>query len=70
MLAHVAMAEGVRTVEAMVNRPGKHVVPINYDAIPGSPTATPRSPRSGRPRPRRASGHGISVGKFPFSGQR
>jgi 4-hydroxythreonine-4-phosphate dehydrogenase len=26
------MAEGVRTVEAMA---GKHVVPINYDAIPG-----------------------------------
>src|SRR5204863_231124 len=32
LLAHVAMAEGVRTVEAMA---GKHVVPINYDAIPG-----------------------------------
>src|SRR5436190_2474415 len=35
LLAHVAMAEGVRTVEALVNQPGRHVQPINYDAIPG-----------------------------------
>ncbi|HVT08703.1 MAG TPA: dihydrolipoyl dehydrogenase, partial [Polyangia bacterium] len=32
LLAHVAMAEGVRTVEWMA---GHHTVPVNYDAIPG-----------------------------------
>ena len=67
LLAHVAMAEGVRTVEAMVNRPGKHVVPINYDAIPGCTYCDPEVASIGKTEAQaREAGIDIDVGKFPF----
>ena len=67
LLAHVAMAEGVRTVEAMVNRPGKHVTPINYDAIPGCTYCDPEVASIGKTEAQaREAGIDISVGKFPF----
>jgi dihydrolipoamide dehydrogenase len=64
-LAHVAMAEGHRTVEAMA---GKHVVPINYDAIPGCTYCDPEVASIGKTEAQaRAAGLDVSVGKFPFS---
>jgi dihydrolipoamide dehydrogenase len=64
LLAHVAMAEGVRTVEAMA---GKHVVPINYDAIPGCTYCDPEVASIGKTEAQaREAGIDISVGKFPF----
>jgi dihydrolipoamide dehydrogenase len=65
LLAHVAMAEGVRTVEAMA---GKHVVPINYDAIPGCTYCDPEVASIGKTEAQaREAGIDISVGKFPFN---
>src|SRR3954467_13545158 len=59
------MAEGVRTVEAMA---GKHVVPINYDAIPGCTYCDPEVASIGKTEAQaRAAGLDIAVGKFPFS---
>jgi dihydrolipoamide dehydrogenase len=65
LLAHVAMAEGVRTVEAMA---GKHVVPVNYDAIPGCTYCDPEVASIGKTEAQaREAGLDISVGKFPFN---
>ncbi len=65
LLAHVAMAEGVRTVEAMV---GKHVVPINYDAIPGCTYCDPEVASIGKTEAQaKEAGIDVSVGKFPFN---
>jgi dihydrolipoamide dehydrogenase len=68
LLAHVAMAEGVRTVEAMTTTPGKHVVPINYDAIPGCTYCDPEVASIGKTEAQaREAGIDISIGKFPFN---
>jgi dihydrolipoamide dehydrogenase len=69
LLAHVAMAEGVRTVERMA---GKHVEPVNYDAIPGCTYCEPEVASIGKTEAQareagREAGFDISVGKFPFS---
>ncbi|HZL20275.1 MAG TPA: dihydrolipoyl dehydrogenase, partial [Polyangia bacterium] len=65
LLAHVAMAEGVRTVEAMA---GKHVVPVNYDAIPGCTYCDPEVASIGKTEAQaKEAGIDISVGKFPFN---
>jgi dihydrolipoamide dehydrogenase len=65
LLAHVAMAEGVRTVEAMA---GKHVVPVNYDAIPGCTYCDPEVASIGKTEAQaKEAGLDISVGKFPFN---
>jgi dihydrolipoamide dehydrogenase len=65
LLAHVAMAEGVRTVEAMA---GKHVEPINYDAIPGCTYCDPEVASIGKTEAQaKEAGIDISVGKFPFN---
>jgi len=65
LLAHVAMAEGVRTVEAMA---GKHIVPINYDAIPGCTYCDPEIASIGKTEAQaKEAGIDISVGKFPFN---
>src|SRR3954467_3522887 len=59
------MAEGVRTVEAMA---GKHVVPINYDAIPGCTYCDPEVASIGKTEAQaREAGIDISAGKFPFN---
>jgi dihydrolipoamide dehydrogenase len=64
-LAHVAMAEGIRTVEAMS---GKHVEPINYDAIPGCTYCDPEVASIGKTEAQaREAGIDIAVGKFPFN---
>ncbi len=65
LLAHVAMAEGVRTVEAMA---GHHVVPVNYDAIPGCTYCDPEVASIGKTEAQaKEAGLDISVGKFPFN---
>jgi dihydrolipoamide dehydrogenase len=64
-LAHVATAEAVRTVEAMA---GKHVVPIDYDAIPGCTYCDPEVASIGKTEAQaREAGLDIAVGKFPFN---
>ena len=64
-LAHVATAEAVRTVEAMA---GKHVEPINYDAIPGCTYCDPEVASIGKTEAQaREAGIDIDVGKFPFN---
>jgi dihydrolipoamide dehydrogenase len=68
LLAHVAMAEGVRTVEAMTGSPGKHVEPVNYDAIPGCTYCDPEVASIGKTEAQaREAGIDVSVGKFPFN---
>ncbi len=65
LLAHVAMAEGVRTVEWMA---GHHTVPVNYDAIPGCTYCDPEVASIGKTEAQaREAGLDISVGKFPFN---
>jgi len=65
LLAHVAMAEGVRTVEWMA---GHHTVPVNYDAIPGCTYCDPEVASIGKTEAQaREAGIDISVGKFPFN---
>ncbi|MEA2697334.1 MAG: dihydrolipoamide dehydrogenase [Myxococcales bacterium] len=65
LLAHVAMAEGVRCVEAMA---GKHVEPVNYDAIPGCTYCDPEVASIGKTEAQaREAGLDISIGRFPFS---
>jgi dihydrolipoamide dehydrogenase len=65
LLAHVAMAEGVRTVEWMA---GHHTVPVNYDAIPGCTYCDPEVASIGKTEAQaRAAGLDIAVGRFPFS---
>jgi dihydrolipoamide dehydrogenase len=65
LLAHVGMAEGVRVAEAMA---GKHVEPINYDAIPGCTYCDPEVASIGKTEAQaREAGIDISVGKFPFN---
>jgi dihydrolipoamide dehydrogenase len=65
LLAHVAMAEGVRTVEWMA---GHHTVPVNYDAIPGCTYCEPEVASIGKTEAQaREAGIDISVGKFPFA---
>jgi dihydrolipoyl dehydrogenase len=65
LLAHVAMAEGVRVAEAMA---GRHVVPVNYDAIPGCTYCEPEVASIGKTEAQaKAAGMEISVGKFPFN---
>jgi dihydrolipoamide dehydrogenase len=64
LLAHVAMAEGVRCVEAMA---GKRVEPVNYDAIPGCTYCDPEVASIGKTEAQaREAGIDISVGRFPF----
>jgi dihydrolipoamide dehydrogenase len=64
-LAHVAMAEGVRTVERMA---GHHPEPVNYDAIPGCTYCDPEVASIGKTEAQaREAGLDISVGKFPFN---
>jgi dihydrolipoamide dehydrogenase len=64
-LAHVATAEAIRTVEAMA---GKHVEPINYDAIPGCTYCDPEVASIGKTEAQaREAGLDIEVGKFPFN---
>jgi dihydrolipoamide dehydrogenase len=65
LLAHVAMAEGVRTVEWMA---GHHTVPVNYDAIPGCTYCDPEVASIGKTEAQaKEAGIDISVGKFPFN---
>jgi dihydrolipoamide dehydrogenase len=65
LLAHVAMAEGIATVEAMA---GHHPKGVNYDAIPGCTYCEPEIASIGKTEEQaRAAGLDISVGKFPFS---
>src|SRR4029450_6756764 len=65
LLAHVAMAEGVRTVERMA---GKHVVPVNYDAVPGCTYCDPEVASIGKTEAQaKEAGIDISVGRFPFN---
>ncbi len=65
LLAHVAMAEGVRIVEWMA---GHHTVPVNYDAIPGCTYCDPEVASIGKTEAQaREAGIDISVGKFPFN---
>jgi len=65
LLAHVAMAEGVRTVEWMA---GHHTAPVNYDAIPGCTYCDPEVASIGKTEAQaRQAGIDISVGKFPFN---
>jgi dihydrolipoamide dehydrogenase len=65
LLAHVGMAEGVRVAEAMA---GKHVEPVNYDAIPGCTYCDPEVASIGKTEAQaREAGIDISVGKFPFN---
>ncbi len=65
LLAHVAMAEGVRTVEWMA---GHHTAPVNYDAIPGCTYCDPEVASIGKTEAQaREAGIDISVGKFPFN---
>jgi dihydrolipoamide dehydrogenase len=65
LLAHVGMAEGVRLAEAMA---GKHVEPINYDAIPGCTYTDPEVASIGKTEAQaREAGIDIAVGRFPFS---
>ncbi|HEX3697494.1 MAG TPA: dihydrolipoyl dehydrogenase [Polyangia bacterium] len=67
LLAHVAMAEGVRCIEAMA---GKHVEPVNYDAIPGCTYCDPEVASIGKTEAQaREAGIDIAVGRFPFSAQ-
>jgi dihydrolipoamide dehydrogenase len=67
LLAHVAMAEGVRCIEAMA---GKHVEPVNYDAIPGCTYCDPEVASIGKTEAQaREAGIDINVGRFPFSAQ-
>jgi dihydrolipoamide dehydrogenase len=64
-LAHVAMAEGVRTVERMA---GHNPEPVNYDAIPGCTYCDPEVASIGKTEAQaREDGLDISVGKFPFN---
>ena len=64
LLAHVGMAEGVRCVETMA---GKHVEPVNYDAIPGCTYCDPEVASIGKTEEQaRKDGIDISVGRFPF----
>src|SRR5450432_410873 len=64
-LAHVAMAEGVRTVETMA---GHHPEPVNYDAIPGCTYCDPEVASIGKTEAQaKEAGIDISVGKFPFN---
>src|SRR4051812_15780059 len=64
LLAHVAMAEGVRTVEWMA---GKHAEPVNYDAIPGCTYCDPEVASIGKTEAQaKEAGIDISVGRFPF----
>jgi dihydrolipoamide dehydrogenase len=65
LLAHVAMAEGMRTVQAMAGHP---VEPVNYDAIPGCTYCDPEVASIGKTEAQaREAGIDISVGKFPFN---
>ncbi len=67
LLAHVAMAEGVRCVEEMA---GKHVEPVNYDAIPGCTYCEPEVASIGKTEAQaREAGLDISIGRFPFAAQ-
>jgi dihydrolipoamide dehydrogenase len=64
-LAHVAMAEAVRTVETMA---GHHPEPVNYDAIPGCTYCDPEVASIGKTEAQaREAGLDINVGKFPFN---
>ncbi|HEY2730689.1 MAG TPA: dihydrolipoyl dehydrogenase [Polyangia bacterium] len=64
-LAHVAMAEAVRTVETMA---GHHPEPVNYDAIPGCTYCDPEVASIGKTEAQaREAGLDVSVGKFPFN---
>ena len=64
LLAHVGMAEGVRCVETMA---GKHVEPINYDAIPGCTYCDPEVASIGKTEAQaREQGIDVAVGRFPF----
>ncbi len=64
LLAHVGMAEGVRCVETMA---GKHVEPINYDAIPGCTYCDPEVASIGKTEEQaRKEGIDVAVGRFPF----
>jgi len=65
LLAHVGMAEGVRCVETMA---GKHVEPINYDAIPACTYCDPEVASIGKTEAQaNEAGIDIAVGRFPFS---
>jgi dihydrolipoyl dehydrogenase len=64
-LAHVAMAEAVRTVGTMA---GHHPEPVNYDAIPGCTYCDPEVASIGKTEAQaREAGLDINVGKFPFN---
>src|SRR4029079_11478721 len=65
LLAHVAMAEGTRTVQAMAGHP---VEPVTSDAIPGCTYCDPEVASIGKTEAQaREAGIDISVGKFPFN---
>jgi dihydrolipoamide dehydrogenase len=65
LLAHLAMAEGVRCVETMA---GKHVEPVNYDAVPGCTYCDPEVASIGKTEAQALeAGLDITVGRFPFS---
>jgi dihydrolipoamide dehydrogenase len=65
LLAHVASAEAIRCVERMA---GKHVEPINYDAIPGCTYCDPEVASIGKTEAQAVeAGLDIAVGRFPFA---
>jgi dihydrolipoamide dehydrogenase len=65
LLAHVAMAEGIATVEEMAGHQGKAV---DYDAIPGCTYCDPEVASIGKTEAQaRAAGLDVAVGRFPFS---
>ena len=64
LLAHVASAEGICCVEAIV---GKHPAPVRYDAIPGCTYCQPQVASVGLTEAKaKEKGHDIAVGRFPF----
>lgn len=64
-LAHVASAEGITCVEAIV---GLHPEPIDYNNIPGCTYCSPEIASVGyTEKAAKEAGHEIKVGKFPFT---
>lgn len=64
-LAHTAMAQAHACIEKIA---GKHVIPVNYTAIPSCTYCQPQVASVGMTEAAvRASGKAFKVGKFPFS---
>jgi len=65
LLAHVAMQEGIVSVERIA---GKHPVPINYNHVPSCTYCDPQVASVGLTEAKAVqAGHKVKVGKFPFT---